>query len=104
MSISKYISVHSGSYKIGLDLVNFMTQNSMILWESINSKIRTTLLLIRCQKLKESQNIWVSSSDILCLPTFASLLPNQCTFLNTLHYDGHVDYGHVMQLAASTEC
>ena len=43
MSISIYISVHFGSYKIGLELVNFMTQNSMIFWESINSKIHKIL-------------------------------------------------------------
>ena len=60
MSISMYIYVHSGAYKIGLELVNFMSQNSMIFWDSINSNIRTTLLLIWCQKIRESQNIWVS--------------------------------------------
>ena len=60
MSISIYIYVHSRPYKIGLELVNFMTQNSMIFWDSMNSNIRTTLLLIWCQKIRESQNIWVS--------------------------------------------
>ena len=60
MSIFIYISVHSESYKIGLELANFMTQDSIIFLESINSNIRTTLLLIRCKKIREPKIICIS--------------------------------------------
>ena len=60
LSISIYISVHSESYKIGLELANLMTQDSIIFLERINSNIRTTLLLIRCKKIRQSKIICVS--------------------------------------------
>ena len=43
MSISIHISVHSGSYKNGLELVRFMTENSMIFLESINNSIHYSI-------------------------------------------------------------
>ena len=46
MSISIYISVYSESYKIGLELVNLMTQDSIIFLDSVNTKIRTTYSII----------------------------------------------------------